>query len=299
MNNESAFFSPLNQSELGIAEEPVPLYSSASGFCELYRARRDGKMVVYKALKPKYRGSAEFDSILRKEFEIGYSLDHPNLCRTLSYESVSGLGKCIIMEWVDGVTLKEYCLNVAPGRKQLFKIISEICDALEYLHSRQIVHRDLKPENIMITRNGLNVKLIDFGLADTDSHYLHKEPAGTRRYASPEQINGQELDSRSDIYSLGVIISETCGKQLSGVVARCVCHDREGRFQNVSEVRDAIARKPHKVRNLAIVFLLLLLCGLSAFFLFEKKAGEDVRNYDSVIEDATQAIIDATLQSEE
>ena len=80
------------------------------------------------------------------------------------------------------------------------KIAEELMDAVGYLHSKGIVHRDLKPENILITRNGEHLKLIDFGLADSDSYAILKQPAGTSGYMSPEQKVTAVADVRNDIY---------------------------------------------------------------------------------------------------
>ena len=151
------------------------LGSSEVGYSEIYRAKIDGKFVVLKSLKPELRGIPMYEHLLRKEYEIGYDLDHPNICQIQRFGKFIGLGNCIVMQWIDGVTLRSMLGHMDAGQER--KVIDGICDALEYIHSKQIVHRDLKPENIIITHNGQNVKLIDFGLSDADRFAVLKIPA--------------------------------------------------------------------------------------------------------------------------
>ena len=163
---------------------------------------------------------------------IRHTLDHPNICPVLDFMNIPGLGNCIVMQWIDGESLADLLPNLShrspSGRSTLRKIIFELCDALEYLHRHQIIHRDLKPGNIMITRNGRNVKLIDFGLADADWYATFKNPAGTKDFISPEQMAGESVDCRTDIYSLGKIM------QAMGIYSRiasvCAVEDRDKRY---------------------------------------------------------------------
>ena len=184
------------------------LRESDSGFSAIYRGRRHGKWHVLKALKAEYRNNPIAMAQHRKEFEIGYSLSHPGIATIAGLEEVPEIGLCIIEEWVDGRTLRETMTKRLIDSTTARNIIAELLDALDYLHHRQVVHRDLKPSNIMLTADGNHVKLIDFGVSDTASHAVLKGPAGTRRYAAPELMTGGHVDSRADLYSLGVIASE-------------------------------------------------------------------------------------------
>lgn len=262
-----------------------PVYSSELGFSEIYRKERDGKFRILKALKPEYRGDSRFEGLLRKEFEIGYELDHPNICSIIAYVQDENLGNCIEMEWVDGSSLREIASRGPLNKTLCKKIICETCDALDYIHHKQIIHRDLKPENILITNNGQNVKIIDFGLSDADDYYIHKDPAGTRVYSSPEQLNGQILDARSDIYSLGVIISEVAGKWYSHIAARCLRRSPAKRFQTASQVRRAVLQSPK--RWFFPVVIAIVIAALATFVLAHKF------NSDRIFDAATERIIDA------
>lgn len=184
------------------------LYESAGGHSRLGKTIIDDKIVCIKALKEEYIGNPIYEGLLEKEYEIGASLDHPNICRTLDFRSIEQLGNCIVMEWIEGETLEKLLQDGEMRPSLARKVILELCDALDALHHRQIVHRDIKPGNIMLTRNGQNVKLIDFGLADTDTHAGLKMAAGTESYAAPEQVSGTLLDGRSDIYALGKVIED-------------------------------------------------------------------------------------------
>ena len=221
------------------------IYTSRSGWNRLFRCHRHGKLHVLKTLQPMYKGTAFYEQALKKEFNIGYQLEHPHICRTLGWENVPSVGCCILLEYVDGVTLKEFMQQGKLTRPMAVKIINELCSALQYIHSKQIVHRDLKPDNILITHNGNNVKLIDFSLSDCDDYDVLKLPAGTRYYLAPEMLQPDvSLDLRADIYSLGVIIGEMAtalkDKQLAAVSRKCTRRKREKRYVSVVEVANAV-----------------------------------------------------------
>ncbi|MFI3265692.1 MAG: serine/threonine-protein kinase [Rikenellaceae bacterium] len=238
-----------------------------SGFNVLYSAERENKRFVVKALSESCRGDLLYESILRKEFEIGYSLDHPNICRTVSFERFEEVGNAIVMEWVDGRTLDRYIAEKQHTTQQLQRIIEQLCDALAYAHKRQTIHRDLKPQNIIITHNGDNVKLLDFGLSDTDSHTVLKEPAGSRKYASPELLRGDKIDSRSDIYSLGVIINELFEGQrtakISKIVTRATAYYPNSRYSDSQAVASAL-----REGKIKFVYPLLALILVAIGYLF-------------------------------
>lgn len=234
-------------------------YSSASGYSRLFRCERYGKVHVLKALQPFYVNSVLHEQALRKEFNIGYQLEHPHICHTLGWEQVSGLGNCILMEYIDGVTLKELMEQGRLTDSLAYKIIGELCEALSYLHQKQIIHRDLKPANILITHNGNNVKLIDFGLSDCDDYDILKMPAGTRYYLAPEvlQTDGVSIDLRADIYSLGVVIGEMASllkdKKLAAISRKCTQRKREKRYPSAAEVVMALKKKQHSVYGYAAI----------------------------------------------
>ncbi len=239
-----------------------------SVFNTLYSVEREGKRFVVKALTESCRGDLLYESLLRKEFEIGYSLDHQNICRTISFEQFAEMGNAIVMEWVDGRTLDEYISENRHDKVELQRIVEQLCNALSYAHKRQTIHRDLKPQNIIITYNGDNVKLLDFGLSDTDSHTALKEPAGSRKYASPELLRGDKIDSRSDIYSLGVIVDELFVGQRTAkilrVITRATAYYPDSRYADAEAVAQAL--RGGEIRFIYPVLVIVLIAIAYLFY---------------------------------
>ncbi len=185
------------------------LYSSQTGAMQLYTATRYGKRYILKCLKEKYKHNPVYKLALRKEFEIGMAIDHPNIRRTIGFEEIEGLGYTLILEHIDGENLDKTIAHNRIDAKNAYRIIKQIAEALENIHAHQIVHRDIKPSNIMITHSGKMVKIIDFSLSDSESFIILKNPAGTRKYMSPEQFQPEsKATSKSDIYSFGMVIKD-------------------------------------------------------------------------------------------
>ena len=229
----------------------------SEGFNRLFKAQRYGKWYVLKGLKPEFQHKEVYARLLTKEFELGVQMDHPNIARTFSKETDPVAGHCIVMEYVDGCTLKAF-LEQRPSRKMRMKVVRELLAAMSYYHSKQIIHRDLKPDNILVTHNGHNVKIIDFGLADTDYHGIFKQPAGSNKYASPEQVAGNvPLDCRADLYAFGVILRQIFPHSYGHIVRKCTRLDREKRFANAEEILQQLQRG--KRLNLVIALLAVLL----------------------------------------
>ena len=269
MEESSSFF---NTPDFSTSEEFSSLrliHCSEHGFCDIFRIDRGGRFRALKCLKPQYRKDSLYQNLLRKEFEIGYSLDHPNICEYYSFTQVEGLGNCIEMEWVDGRSLETVISEENPTIKTTDHIIEGICDALSYLHSKQIIHRDLKPSNILVTFTGDNVRLIDFGFSDSDSHSILKAPAGTAGYTAPEVLQNGKTDIRTDIYSLGVIMSRLSGRYRKTAL-KCCRKAPSARYSSVAEVKKAIQGR----RSLHIVLILMAIAaaaGLILLWLSEKK----------------------------
>lgn len=221
--------------------------------CRLVKAMRYGRWHVLKGLKPEYAGDVAYTQRLRKELEMMMKLSHPGILQVYGMEQdckdpAVGMNAFIVMEWVDGMTLGEW-LATSPSLNLRQRVAEEMLDTMSYMHRQGVVHRDLKPENIMITRNGSNVKIIDFGLADNDSYAVFKNPAGTEQYIAPEQLNSNVADSRNDIYSLGIVLNLMhMGSAYKGVVKKCLM-PISARYQSVDEIKEDLERSKRRHRT--------------------------------------------------
>lgn len=163
--------------------------------------------VAIKVLRPEFARNAELRAKFKKEAQLLCSLDHPGIVKFINYvEKPEGV--FLIMEYVKGITLEDFIKkkNGLIVESKAYPLIKEILEAFEYAHSKGIVHQDIKPSNIIIQEDG-HIKIMDFGIAQIVSESQHNGAVmGTPEYMSPEQIYGNAIDTRSDIYSLGVLI---------------------------------------------------------------------------------------------
>ena len=181
------------------------------GMAVVYKARchRLNRLVAIKILKDDYLQDEEFRRRFHAEGEAVAMLSHPNIVSVYDVSS-SSQAEFIVMELIDGITLKQYMEKKGYlNWKETLHFAIQIAKALEHAHSRGIVHRDIKPHNVMVLKNG-SVKVADFGIARvmSKSNTLTKEALGSVHYISPEQAKGGRVDNRSDIYSLGIVMYE-------------------------------------------------------------------------------------------
>lgn len=207
---------------------------SNKGYSLLVRAKRHGRWWMLKGLKEQYRQDTVYQILLQKEYEITSQLQHPMIVSAFSFEEVEEVGLCIVMEWIEGITLKEWLAKEKRPKRQRRHVADILMEALAYVHSRQTQHRDLKPSNIMLTHDGRHLKLIDFGLSDTDSHTILKTPAGTEGYMAPE--------GPSDIYSSGCILRELRLGWLSRIVIQKCCTIAPNRYTDIAIIKRNLHR---------------------------------------------------------
>ena len=236
--------------------------------CTLWRANKDGQRYVVKSLQAEYRDQTQYIARLRKEYDILSIFDSPYVVKAVDYCRIPLYGMCLVMEWIDGVTLKRWLYGPCspdfprlPNMVERRRAALEIVRAVEYIHSLQVVHRDLKPSNIMVTRTGRQVKLIDFGLADTDSFTIFKEPGGTKGYIAPEQRKISVTDERNDVYSLGIILQEMrLGRMWRGIIHKML-KPIDQRLGHVSDVIVLLHRRTRFVSVLTGLCLAVALFG--------------------------------------
>ncbi len=181
------------------------------GMSVVYKARchRLNRLVAIKILKDENLQDEDFRRRFHAESQAVAMLSHPNIVSVYDVSS-SDEADYIVMELIDGITLKQYMEKKGIlNWKETLHFAIQIAKALEHAHSRGLVHRDIKPHNVMVLKNG-SVKVADFGIARimTQSNTLTKEALGSVHYISPEQAKGGRVDNRSDIYSLGVVMYE-------------------------------------------------------------------------------------------
>ena len=181
------------------------------GMAVVYKARchRLNRLVAIKILKDEFSKDAEFRRRFHAESQAVAMLSHPNIVSVYDV-SHSGDTDYIVMELIDGITLKQYMSQKGQlNWRETLHFATQIAKALEHAHSRGIIHRDIKPHNIMILKDG-SVKVADFGIARITSAQstLTREALGSVHYISPEQARGSRVDKRSDLYSLGVVMYE-------------------------------------------------------------------------------------------
>src|SRR5271170_1297185 len=183
------------------------------GMAQVYRAMdlRLDRPVALKILMAEYSHDASFVERFRREAQAAANLSHPNIVPVFDWGEDNGT-YFIVMEFVDGRALSSLVRAAGPLHPdRAAEIAADVAGALAYAHRHGVVHRDVKPGNVLITEEG-TIKVTDFGIAravNTEESLTQTGAVmGTATYFSPEQAEGMGVDSRSDIYSLGVVIFE-------------------------------------------------------------------------------------------
>lgn len=276
------------------------IYSGISSPTEIYCADKGLKRFIIKSLKTEYRDDPFYQSQLKKEFEIGYILDHPNIVRHYSFENIEEKGLSIVREWIDGMPFLKFISDSGMEEDKIKELLVELCDALEYLRRRQIVHHDIKPSNILITNDGCHPKLIDFGFSDSPAFSKLKISGGTFEFASPEQKG--EIDSpishKSDLYSFGKLIELTPLKRtapLKKLLKKLTAENPENRPDSIKEVKDYLKSRSGNKKGiywLLSIFFILILGVISSLFWINRYSSEKTQ-------DKTQPIVINTDNEED
>lgn len=182
------------------------------GMADVYKAvdLMENKVVAVKILKTEFASNEDFQRRFRNESKAIAVLSHPNIVKIFDVGFTDKL-QYIVMEYIDGVTLKEYLEQQGAIKpKDAVHFTIQILRALQHAHDRGIVHRDIKPQNIMLFSDG-TIKVMDFGIARfsrQEGKTLSDKTIGSVHYISPEQARGDVTDEKSDIYSVGAMLFE-------------------------------------------------------------------------------------------
>ncbi len=229
--SDSGFISPATFSA---DWQDITLLQQRNHNC-LYTASRYGKRYVLKGLSADSQSLTDMLLLQQKEFSLGITLSHPNIAETYSLEEVADCGRCIVMEYVDGITLAEW-LATNPSHSARQRVMLQLLDALEYIHSLQLVHHDLKSSNILITRNGQNVKLIDFGLSELDT-------------TNPQN------DIQHDIQKFGQLLQLLFPARYKRL--RQQCQNRH--FANMAAIRLSIEKRQRRQKYIPYIIAIIIL----------------------------------------
>ena len=276
-------------SDSGSRFEAVEQLETQGATCDTFRVKLYGKLHFLKRLKAEYRGDIRFQEALRKEFETGYRLEHPNLVRYISLD-----GDSILMEYVDGENLTQR-LATQPDyfrkQKNADKFVRQLLEAVGYLHSHQVLHLDLKPDNILLTCINSDVKLIDLGCCYTDA--FPDTTGHTDAFAAPEQLTNGVVDIRTDIYAIGRILEYLPDHhKYNKVIVRCTAPDPAARYQTISDLQDALsARRAHFFWPVLMLLVVVMSIGYSMFTGRERQPAEVVEPQTEIIMEKPETII--------
>lgn len=217
-------------------------------FYAVYTAKKHGKWVMLKTLKPELRDKPEFREMIEKEFDVRYNLAHPNIIMINDYEEVPGLGMCIITDDVYGDSLRKLIDKGEVNEDIKEKILTRLVDAISYIQTNHIVHHPLRPETIIFTENIRNLKVIDVGF--------------------DQRANLSAAAASEDMRNFGKILKEVLdatddrNPRLRKVVDRCLAAEPSKRFRDVPDLRMAIAGNSNKRLYIVIITFLLIMTAI-------------------------------------
>lgn len=215
-------------------------------FYHIYTAKKFGKWVMIKTLRPEYAEDPRYRNMIEQEFDVRYSLAHPNIVMINDFEDIPGIGRCIVTDDVYGDTLRKLINERKVTPAHIEQLRHQLVGALEYIQSKHIVHPKLTPDNIIFTENIGNLKLIDIGFEQRPS-LSHQSTA-------------------DDIYNYGLVLEEALNAAdsidptLRKVVRRCTDPDPKKRFRDMQQVHLALEnRRTRSLYLIIIAFLVVMI----------------------------------------
>jgi serine/threonine protein kinase len=210
-------------------------------YYDVYQAKKFGKWVMLKTLKPQYRDVPEYQAMIEKEFDVRYNLSHPNIVMINDYEDVPGLGRCIITDDVYGDTLRSLLDNNKLTDKHYEQLLTRLTQAMEYIQQNHIAHHPIRPETIIFTEDIGNLKLIDVGFDQ-------------KRSLSHE-------DTSDDIVNFGKIMLEVLEKtgRHDAKIHRIAEHASHNGYADVQALQMALSGRSNQMLYIAIIAVLSIL----------------------------------------
>lgn len=224
-------------------------------YYHVYTAKKYGKWLMLKTLKPDLRDKEEYKTMIEKEFDVRYNLAHPHIVMINDYEDVPGLGRCIITDDIYGDSLRKIINEGKVTADIVHKVTHDLVDAMDYIQTNHIVHHPIRPERIIFTEKIGNLKLIDVGFDQKNS-------------LSP-------ADTADDIFNFGMVLTEMLKAvptnelreyaNLRRIAARCVSPNRKERYRDIESLKMAIDGRNQVAVIVAAVAFVALLIGVIAW----------------------------------
>lgn len=217
-------------------------------YYHVYTAKKYGKWVMLKTLRPEYKENPDYQAMIEKEFDVRYNLAHPNIVMINDYEEVPGLGMCIIADDVYGKSLKKLIEDDEIDHHIIDQVTNQLVQAIEYVQRNHLDHYPITSEHVIFTENIRNLKVINVGF---DQH-------GSLSAAM----------QADDLYNYGVLLNELLDgyhkerPDLRKVAARCVAENPKRRYRNIEELKLALSNQNSRKLFITILVFLVIMSGL-------------------------------------
>lgn len=215
-------------------------------FYHVYTAKKHGKWLMLKTLRPELKGQEKYEKMIEKEFEVRYNLAHPHIIMINDFEEVPGLGMCIITDDVYGDSLAKLIREGKVTDDHLSKIQHQLLDALDYIQEKHLEHHPLSTSRIIFTENIGNLKLIDVGF-DQNTHITPKDVS-------------EDIKNYGEVLMAALDAAGSNNMRLRRVAEKCMNPDPAKRYQDVNALRLALAdRKTNNIYLAIIAFLVAMI----------------------------------------
>ena len=239
-------------------------------FYDVYTAKKFGKWLMLKTLKPQYRGIEKYEAMIEKEFDVRYNLAHAHIVMINDFEEVPGIGRCIITDDVYGDSLRKLIDEKRVTPHHIEQLRHQLVSAMDYIQTNHIVHHPIRPERIIFTENIGNLKLIDVGFDQKE----HLEPT----------------DAAEDIYKYGLVLKEVLDSidekypNLRKIAERCTDPNPSHRYHDVQELHLALERRTgNQLYLFIIIFLVLMILFLAWLIISNPPKITQIASLNSII----------------